>query len=282
MRRVHVSSNVPWESEVGYSRLVKVGRQIYVSGTTDALPTGEAASPDAYGQACGAFRKIDTALQEVGASLADVVRTRMFVVRMKDNYPAIARAHKELFGQTLPAATLVEVSGFVNSALLVEIEADAIEGLSVASYGVRPRIVEASFEPDSDLAQMLETVDLPLPNEGGEVRMLKAYVGGALVGCVGYERFDKSALLHSLVVIREAKGEGVGRALVETLLAKLRDAGVSQVFLVTTDTAKYFGYFGFSTVERSAVDARVLASPEVAAYGTDDVIFMRYVILRRR
>ncbi len=281
MHRVHVSSKVPWETEVGYSRLVKVGRQIYVSGTTDALPTGVAAAPDAYAQALGVFRKIEAALQEVGASLADVVRTRMFVVHIKDNYPGIARAHKELFEKTLPAATMVEVVGLVHESLLIEIEVDAIEGLGLASFAVRPRIVEASFEPESDLATMLRTVDLPVPADGGAVRMLKAYVGGELVGCVGYERYGESAVLHSLVVIREAKGEGVGRTLVESLIARLRDVGVSRIFLATTDTAQYFGYLGFSTVPKSSVDPAALASQELASYEGEEAIYMRYVIKRR-
>jgi enamine deaminase RidA (YjgF/YER057c/UK114 family)/predicted GNAT family acetyltransferase len=258
---------------------VKVGRQIYVSGTTDASPTGAALAPnDAYAQTLGIFRKIDEALQEVNASLADVVRTRMFVVRVKDNYPHVARAHKELLGKTMPAATMVEVAGLVNPELLVEIEVDAIEGLSRASFGARPRIVEASFEPGSDLARMLETVDLPLPSEGSRVRMLKAYAGGELAGCVGYERYDESAVLHSLVVNPDAKGEGVGRALIESLLARLRDVGVKQVYLVTTDTAQYFGYFGFAAVEKSAVDPAVLACPEFAAFEADTVTYMRFKI----
>src|SRR5438045_4073789 len=106
MHRVNVSSGTPWEAEVGYCRLVKVGRHMYVSGTTAASADGQVLSPgDAYAQTLQAFQKIDTALQEVGSSLADVVRTRMFVVAMKANYAGIAKAHKQLFGNTQPAAT---------------------------------------------------------------------------------------------------------------------------------------------------------------------------------
>jgi enamine deaminase RidA (YjgF/YER057c/UK114 family)/N-acetylglutamate synthase-like GNAT family acetyltransferase len=282
MRRIHVSSQVPWESEVGYSRLVKVGRQIWVSGTTDATAVGACAAPgDAYAQTINVFRKIDAALSEVGAGLSDIVRTRMFVVRIADNYRSVARAHKELFGKTLPAASMIEVNGFVDPQMLIEVEVDAIEGLSHAQYSSPPRIVDASFDPDSDLAAMLRSVDLPLPADADTMRMLKAYVGGELVGCVGCERFGASALLHSLVVIREAKGEGVGRSLVDTLLARLREAGVTQVFLVTTDTAQYFRYFGFQVVDKLAVDPAVLAAPAVAAYDADDAIYMRCVLGRR-
>ncbi|HEX7478172.1 MAG TPA: GNAT family N-acetyltransferase [Polyangiales bacterium] len=282
MRRVNVSSGTPWEAEVGYCRLVKVGKQIYVSGTTAAPPSGEVTSPgDAYAQTLQIFQKIESALREVGAELTDIVRTRIFVVGMRTNYPAVARAHKQLFGKTLPAATMVEVSAFVDPAMLVEIEADGIEGLSHAELASRPRIVEASFEPDSDLAQMLRSVDLPLPVESDTVRMLKAYVDGELVGCVGYERYGQSAVLHSLVVIREAKGEGVGRALVEALLAKLRDAGCDEVFLMTSDTARYFGYFGFAPVALDSVAAEVRKSAEIAAYAPGEAICMRYLLGRR-
>jgi enamine deaminase RidA (YjgF/YER057c/UK114 family)/N-acetylglutamate synthase-like GNAT family acetyltransferase len=282
MRRVNVSSGTPWEAEVGYCRLVKVGKQIYVSGTTAALPSGEVvAAGDAYAQTLHVFQKIESALREVGAELSDIVRTRMFVVDMQANYPAVARAHKQLFGKTLPAATMVEVSAFVDPAMLIEIEADGIEGLSQAALASRPRIVEASFEPDSDLAKMLLSVDLPMPAETDNVRMLKAYVDGELVGCVGYERHGQSAVLHSLVVNPEAKGEGVGRALVETLLARLRDAGCGQVFLMTADTTRYFGYFGFAPVALDAVDPEVRKSPELSAYAPGEATCMRYVLGRR-
>lgn len=282
MRRVNVSSRSPWEAEVGYSRLVKVGRQIYVSGTTATLPSGEIFAPgDAYAQTVHVLEKIDGALLEVGASLADAVRTRMFVVQVQANYPHVARAHKERFGQTLPASTMVEVSGLVSPQLLIEIEVDAIEGLARASHSVRPRIVDASFEPDSDLAAMLKSVDLPMPVESDAVRMLKAYVGGELVGCVGCARYGTSAVLHSLVVIREAKGEGVGRSLVDTLLVKLREAGVTRVYLMTADTAQYFGYFGFQPIDRSSVDPAVLVSPELSAYAADEATCMVHLLDRR-
>ncbi len=282
MRRVNVSSGTRWEAEVGYCRLVKVGKQIYLSGTTATAAGGEVSAPgDAYAQALHIFQKMENALREVGADLSDIVRTRIFVVGMKQNYPGVARAHKQLFGKTLPAATMVEVTAFVDPAMLVEIEADGIEGLSQAALTSRPRIVEASFEPESDLALLLRSVDLPLPAESDNVRMLKAYVDGELVGCVGYERYAKSAVLHSLVVIREAKGEGVGRALVETLLAKLRDAGCEQVFLMTADTSRYFGYFGFAPVELGTIDPEVRKSVELSAYAPGEATCMRYVLGQR-
>jgi amino-acid N-acetyltransferase len=162
--------------------------------------------------------------------------------------------------------------------MLVEIEADAVLGAGRAITSERARIVQASFEPGSDLETMLRSVDLPLPAESDEVTMLKAYLGGELVGCVGYGLYGDSAVLHSLVVISEAKGEGVGRALVQSVVERVRQANVKQIFLATTDTARYFGYLGFLPVERSAIAIEVLSSPELAQYGADEATYMCYTI----
>ena len=119
MARQNISSGAPWEPVVGYSRAVRVGQFIAVAGTTDA------SGGDAYGQAAGALAKIEAALQQAGASRRDVVRTRLFV-RSIDDWQEIGRAHREFFGDILPAATMVEVSRFIDPAILVEIEADAV------------------------------------------------------------------------------------------------------------------------------------------------------------
>jgi enamine deaminase RidA (YjgF/YER057c/UK114 family) len=242
MRRVSVSSGAPWESRVGYARLVKLGRQIYVSGTTALGPNGELVGVgDAYVQTVQSLRNIERALQQVGSGLWDVVRTRMFVADITRDFDLIGRAHAELLGAVKPATSMVQVSALVDPRMLVEIEADAVLGAGRAVENERPRIVEASFEPSSDLAAMLRAVDLPLPHESDPVHMLKAYVGGELVGCVGYGSYGGDAVLHSLVVIREAKGEGVGRSLVQSVIDRLREAGARRVYLATTDTARYFG-----------------------------------------
>jgi amino-acid N-acetyltransferase len=119
---------------------------------------------------------------------------------------------------------------------------------------------------------------LPLPNESDPVTMLKAYLGGEMVGCVGFSRHGANAVLHSLVVIREAKGEGVGRALVANAIEHLRKQGVRQIFLVTTDTARYFGYLGFSPVGRASIPSEVLDSPEIAQYAAGEATYMCYTI----
>ena len=128
MNRQIVTSGTPWESAVGYSRAVKAGNQIFISGTTASTVHGEVIAPgDAYGQTRCVLERIEAALVELGASLSDVVRTRMYVIDI-EGWEEIGRAHAEAFGEIKPAATMVQVSRLVDPDHLVEIEADAVIG----------------------------------------------------------------------------------------------------------------------------------------------------------
>lgn len=125
MRRRNIASGAPWESVVGYSRAVRVGRHVHVSGTTALDERGEVVGlGDPYAQAVQALGNVERALAAAGAGLSDVVRTRIYVVDM-GHWPAVGRAHGERFGDVRPACTLVEVSRLISPELLVEIEADA-------------------------------------------------------------------------------------------------------------------------------------------------------------
>jgi enamine deaminase RidA (YjgF/YER057c/UK114 family) len=126
MRRTHVSSGTEWESTVGYSRAVRVGERVAVSGTTATDDEGRIVGEgDPYEQAMQAFRNVESALAEADSSLSDVIRTRMFVADATD-WEAVGSAHGEFFGDVRPAATMVEVAGFVDDAMLVEVEAEAV------------------------------------------------------------------------------------------------------------------------------------------------------------
>ena len=128
-QRQKISSGTPWEAAHGYSRAIRVGNRVLVSGTTASDETGSTIGKgDPYAQTVYIIQKIERALTAAGATLQDVVRTRIFVTDIANQWEDIARAHNEFFSEIRPASTMVEISKLVGDGLLIEIEAEAIIG----------------------------------------------------------------------------------------------------------------------------------------------------------
>ena len=257
MRRKNVNTGSPWEEKLGYSRAVRVGTTVHVSATAgldDAAAT--VAKGDAYSQAKRALSWIQGALFKAGSDIKDVVHTRVYLKRLED-WEAVARAHHEAFEHIKPATTIVQVLGFINPEILVEIEATAKVGVTErvdedaravrvaqAISAENVALVRELFEQYSQLRGYefqgvnfeAEMADLPGPYgpaKGG--RLLLATYEGEAAGVVGLKkRGDGTGEIKRLYVPPQYRGNGIGKTLVAEAVRQAREAGFKKV-LADTD-----------------------------------------------
>jgi enamine deaminase RidA (YjgF/YER057c/UK114 family)/GNAT superfamily N-acetyltransferase len=256
MRRKNVNTGSPWEQKIGYSRAVRVGTTVHVSATAGLDDAGTAvAKGDAYSQARKALAWIQGALFKSGSDAKDVVHTRIYLKRLED-WEAVAKAHHETFKDIKPATTIVQVLGFINPDILVEIEATAKVGITeqvdedAMPVKIAQAISEANVTEVRDLFQQYaqlrgyefegknfeaEMAELPGPYavaKGG--RLLLATYEGEAAGCVGLlKRPDGAGEVKRLYVPPQYRGNGIGKMLVTEALKMAKEMGFKKVIADT-------------------------------------------------
>lgn len=257
MRRKNVNTGSPWEQKIAYSRAVRVGTTVHVSATAgldDAAAT--VAKGDAYSQARRALNWVQGALFKAGSDIKDVVHTRIYLKRLED-WEAVAKAHHEVFEKIKPATTIVQVLGFINPEILVEIEATAKVGITeqVDEDAMAVRISQAisdanvagvrelfeqyaqlrgyEFEDVNFEAEISSLPGVYGPAQGG--RLLLATYEGEEAGMVGIKKRETGlGEIKRLYVPPQYRGNGIGKMLVAEAVRQCREMGFKKV-LADTD-----------------------------------------------
>jgi enamine deaminase RidA (YjgF/YER057c/UK114 family)/N-acetylglutamate synthase-like GNAT family acetyltransferase len=275
--RVRIATGTPWEPLVGYSRAVRVGERVWVTGTTATLPGGgHAAAGDAGAQARQCLANIGWALARAGSSLDDVVRTRIFVTDIRSDWEAVGRAHAEALGPVRPATSMVEVSRLIDEWMKVEIEADAVVPAGRVMVAIDPET-----EEDGDAVRvLLERAGLPVRIDADQpVAMRVARVDGRVVACGGFERAGREILVRSIAVEEGRRGQGLGALITRAILAEARASGVEAAWLFTVSSASFFEKLGFARADRAGAAEVVQRSRQAAVHGAcaDAVLMSRGV-----
>ena len=275
MRRKNVNTGSPWETKIGYSRAVRVGTTVHVSATAGLDEAANTiAKGDAYTQARRALSWIQGALFKAGSDIKDVVHTRIYLKRLED-WESVAKAHHEAFANIKPATTILQVLGFVNPEILVEIEATAKVGVteSVDEDAMPVKYVQAISPANVTMVRELfeqyaqlkgyefgginfeqEISDLPGPYVAPQGRLLLALYEGEASGCVCLKKYDdKTAEVKRLYVPPQYRGNGIGKGLVEAALAEAKKMGYKRVIADTDLNMRIamviFDEHGFKQVE---------------------------------
>ncbi|MBO6934431.1 MAG: GNAT family N-acetyltransferase [Deltaproteobacteria bacterium] len=239
--RWRAGSSARWESIVGYSRVVRVGPQVTVTGTIALDDDGNPVKGGAAMQTRRVMLLLERALRRVGATPEDVVRTRIFVTDIANDWEAIGRAHGEVFGAIRPATTMVEVSALIEPWARVEIEVDALIGGSPVREA--PAVSIHRADPAA-LWPLLEAAGLPPADPEGLVWVAKD-MEGAIIGGVSLVWIAGDVLVRSVVVADAHRRSGVGALLVDAALVRARGDGAAHAYLVTENAEGFFATLGF-------------------------------------
>lgn len=240
--RWQAGSGAPWEAQVGYARVVRIGERVWVTGTIALDDAGGPFEGDAEAQTRRALAIVERALGRVGASLADVARTRIFVTDIARDWEAVGRAHGAAFGAIRPATTMVEVSALIEPWAKVEIEAEAVMGAAPAR--VVPDVVVTAATA-AEVGPLLAAVSLPPADPEAPIIAART-AAGAIVASASWWTAGQAVLLRSCAVAPDWRRRDLGTLLVDVALVRARAGGARVAYAVTETAQDFFAALGFT------------------------------------